>query len=126
MSHLINVMFLDVNESVFQIDDFWLPTNVNSTARTTHENFSNNNNNNNQVDNICHTYWRPSDSFRKILRSLYENDYAQYPCVPCSYCSRLLYPHSTKWIVRNETTINYHPSYDTSKQSVKNCCVQKL
>ena len=46
MSHLINVMFLDVNESVSRIDDFWLTTNVNSTARTTHENFINNTNNN--------------------------------------------------------------------------------
>jgi len=73
MSHLINVMFLDVNESVSRIDDFWLTTNVNSTARTTHENFINNTNNNNQVDDTCHhTYWRPSDSLRKILRSLYE------------------------------------------------------
>ena len=72
MSHLINIMFLDVNESVSRIDDFWLTTNVNSTARTTHENFINNTNNNNQVDDTCHhTYWRPSDSLRKILRSMF-------------------------------------------------------
>ena len=49
------------------------------------------------------TYWRPSNTLRKILCRLYEDDYTQFPCVPCSYCSRLLYPHSAKWIIRDET-----------------------
>ena len=47
------------------------------------------------------THWRPSDELRKVLRLLYEEDYAQFPCVPCSHCSRLLYPQSAKWIVKN-------------------------
>jgi len=46
-------------------------------------------------------YWRPSDALQKTLRKLYK-DYAQFPCVPCSYCSRLLYPHSVKWVIRND------------------------
>jgi hypothetical protein len=100
MSHLIDVMFLDANEMVSQIDDFGV-ANIDSTTSSTTFII----NNNNCIENICHTYWRPSDSLIKILRSLYENDYAQYPCIPCSYYSRLLYPHSTKWIVRDETTV---------------------
>ena len=51
------------------------------------------------------TYWRPSDELQKVLRLLYKEDYAQFPCVPCSYCSRLLYPQSAEWVVRNNDTI---------------------
>ena len=50
------------------------------------------------------TYWRPSDELQKVLRLLYEEDYAQFSCVPCSYYSRLLYPQSAKWVVRNNDT----------------------
>ena len=48
------------------------------------------------------SYWHPSNALRKTLRKLYEEDYAQFPCVPCSYCSRLLYPHSVKWIIKTD------------------------
>ena len=51
------------------------------------------------------SYWRPSDRFQKILRILHEDDYAQFPCVPCSYCSRLLYPLSTKWVTRDNNIV---------------------
>ena len=47
--------------------------------------------------------WRPSAALQKILQQLYNDDYAQFPCVPCAYCSRLLYPNSIKWITRDET-----------------------
>src|SRR6185369_13189327 len=105
MSHLLNVISLDANEVVPQIDEFWV-TNIDSTtSSTTHETFTSNNNNNNCIENICLPHWRPSDLLLKTLRSLYENDYTQYPCIPCSYCSRLLYPHSIKWIARDQTTI---------------------
>ena len=49
---------------------------------------------------IEHTFWRPSDILIQILRRLHEEDYAQFPCIPCSYCSRLLYPYQIKWIIR--------------------------
>ena len=51
------------------------------------------------------SYWRPSDALQKTLRKLYEEDYAQFPCVPCSYRSRLLYPHSVKWVIKNDNFI---------------------
>ena len=58
-------------------------------------------------DHLTTQYWRPSNELKKILRLLYEEDYAQFPCVPCSYCSRLLYPHSVKWVsIRNVFTRN--------------------
>jgi len=55
----------------------------------------------NVYDGSTTQYWRPSNELKKILRLLYEEDYAQFPCVPCSYCSRLLYPQSVKWVTRN-------------------------
>ena len=41
-------------------------------------------------------YWRPSDEFQKSFAYTSKEDYVQFPCVSCSYCSRLLYPHSVK------------------------------
>ena len=52
-------------------------------------------------DHSTTQYWRPSNELKKILRLLYEEDYALFPCVPCSYCSRSLYPHSVKWVTQN-------------------------
>ena len=54
---------------------------------------------------IEHTFWRPSDTLLKVLRRLHEIDYTQFPCVPCSYCSRLLYPNQIKWITRQTNYI---------------------
>ena len=78
-------------------------------------------------------YWRPSHSLYKILRSLYENDYAQFPCIPCSYCSRMVYPHSAKWIVRDEPLailFNYlfqkYHSLHVQLTHIKNCGMQYL
>ena len=74
MSHLVDTMSFDANEVVSQTD-FWV-ANINfTTFPTTREPFVNNNNNDNRIESTCHTYWRPSDSLLKILRSLYENDY---------------------------------------------------
>src|SRR5438132_6901471 len=53
-----------------------------------------------RLQEIEQTFWRPSDALMQILRRLHEVDYAQFPCIPCSYCSRLLYPYQVKWIVR--------------------------
>src|SRR6185503_17814616 len=58
-----------------------------------------------QISNSSPTpYWRP-DRFQKVLRILHENDYAQFPCVLCSYCSRLLYPLSAKWVTRDNNIV---------------------
>ena len=26
----------------------------------------------------------------------------QYPCLPCSYCGRMMYPEKSKWISKND------------------------
>ena len=85
---------------VFHISNTWL-TYPNTIIRSTPHETSNNNNN--SIEITTDTYWRPSNTLRKILCRLYEDDYTQFPCVPGFYCSRLLYPHSAKWIIRDET-----------------------
>ena len=57
------------------------------------------------TDVQAQSYWRPSDALRRTLRKLYEKDYAQFPCIPCSYCSRLLYPHSVKWVIKDDNFV---------------------
>ena len=87
---------LQPNESVFNSADVsWLSRN-DSFALPMSSITSN-------ITNVqIQAYWRPSDALQKTLRKLYEEDYAQFPCIPCSYCSRLLYPHSVKWVIRND------------------------
>ena len=98
MSQIIDIVYLDANEMTFSVDDSHFAI-VNSTTCSLPLEATVN-------DNIdIQLYWRPSDTLHKILRSLYEDDYAQFPCIPCSYCTRLLYPHSTKWLVRDDTII---------------------
>src|SRR6185312_10424641 len=47
-----------------------------------------------------------------VLLTLYEGlcanftkKTAQFPCIPCSYCSRLLYPHSVKWVIKDDNFV---------------------
>src|SRR6185312_6493702 len=87
MSQLIDIFFLDVNETSFHIGDSSFANSDSTTPPSLHKDSLTENNN---------IYWRPSHSLYKILHSLYENDYAQFPCIPCSYCSRMIYPHSAK------------------------------
>ena len=49
-------------------------------------------------------YWRPSSQLIKKLRFLHEEAYAQFPCAPCCYCSRLLYPLKVVWVCRNSNS----------------------
>ena len=43
-------------------------------------------------------YWHPSSQLIKKLRFLHEKAYAQFPCAPCCYCGRLLYPLKAVWV----------------------------
>ena len=59
---------------------------------------------------IPHTGVLPMNC-KKVLRLLHEENYAQFPCIPCPYCSRLLYPQSAKWLVRNNDIIYPFQTY---------------
>lgn len=104
MSYVIDIFSLDTNEIIFDVNaDSWLSHvgEHNNPPTPLHE--SSNDSNNNPTEINSRSYWRPSATLRKILTHLTNNEFAQFPCIPCSYCSRLLYPHSTKWIVKDET-----------------------
>ena len=49
-------------------------------------------------------YWHPSSQLIKKLRFLHEKAYAQFPCAPCCYCDRLLYPLKAVWVCRNSNS----------------------
>jgi hypothetical protein len=41
--------------------------------------------------------WQPSTKLNKLKTHFDKNVLTQYPCVLCSYCSRLQYPTKAKW-----------------------------
>ena len=100
---MFDIFSLDMNEIVFNINDNpWL-TNTNNnpvTSSLLHESKNTNNELFGGTNNSCQ---RPSTALQKILQQLYNDDYAQFPCVSCAYCSRLLYPNSIKWITGDGT-----------------------
>src|SRR6185312_12483806 len=115
MSQVIDIFTIDslqINETVFRASD------SSPSIDDNHSTLSSSSQSDillTQTSNSSPTpYWRPSDRFQKVLRILHEDDYAQFPCVPCSYCSRLfsaifssfsLYPLSTKWVTRDNNIV---------------------
>ncbi|RHZ53160.1 hypothetical protein Glove_450g4 [Diversispora epigaea] len=68
------------------------------------------------------------------LKNRFENVILyQFPCIPCSYCSRLIYPCDAKWIIHNQETnyplekmfphipLQFHPNQSILKIAV--CCL---
>ena len=47
--------------------------------------------------------WQPSTNLSRLKTRFDKNILTQYPCVPCSYCSRLQYPTKAKWELYNDT-----------------------
>ncbi|GES97445.1 Pif1-like helicase domain-containing protein [Rhizophagus clarus] len=57
-------------------------------------------------DTIIRAYfplWNPSKKLLNLKNHFNENILTQYPCVPCSYCSRLQYPTKAKWELYDES-----------------------
>nr|CAG8647514.1 8694_t:CDS:2 [Entrophospora candida] len=46
--------------------------------------------------------WEPSQKFMQVKEKFESYILHQYPCVPCSFCSRLLYPEKAKWTQKIE------------------------
>src|SRR4051794_7639939 len=44
-----------------------------------------------------HESWRPSKTFKNLIERFNNLILYQYSCVPCSYCTKLLYPTECKW-----------------------------
>src|SRR5581483_5791215 len=47
--------------------------------------------------------WNPSKKLFNLKNHFNENVLTQYPCVPCSYCSRLQYPTKARWELYDES-----------------------
>src|SRR6266496_2922232 len=50
-------------------------------------------------NSVSHSYgpWRPSKTLKNLMERFDNLILYQYPCVPCSYCVKLLYPTECKW-----------------------------
>jgi len=46
--------------------------------------------------------WRPSRRLRKKLAQLFNDHYNQFPCLPCIYCGKLLYPEKAFWVTQED------------------------
>lgn len=75
--------------------------------------------------------WQPSTKLNKLKTHFDKNVLTQYPCVPCSYCSRLQYPTKARWklydrsiqypleiVYQNDPQVNlvFHPDDSKSKR----------
>jgi hypothetical protein len=47
--------------------------------------------------------WQPSTKLHNLKNRFDKKILTQYPCVPCSYCSRLQYPTKAKWELYDST-----------------------
>src|SRR5581483_11713370 len=47
--------------------------------------------------------WNPSSKLNNLKTRFDKDILTQYPCVPCSYCSRLQYPTKAKWELYDNT-----------------------
>jgi hypothetical protein len=45
--------------------------------------------------------WNPSEKFKTLKNKFELYIYAQHPCLPCSYCGRMMYPEKSRWILKN-------------------------
>ncbi len=50
-------------------------------------------------NSVSHSYgpWRPSKTLKNLMERFDNLILYQYPCVPCSYCAKLLHPIESKW-----------------------------
>src|SRR5262249_36093251 len=46
-----------------------------------------------------------SPSVRKLLHTLHEEMFLQFPCLPCAYCSALTVPKKAKWVQYSQDVI---------------------
>src|ERR1043166_10234174 len=62
----------------------------------------------NQQHNIQPSYfrhWRPDKQLQSLQKKFDEKILIQFPSVPCSFCSILMFPSSAKWIQKENNRI---------------------
>jgi len=55
--------------------------------------------------------WRPSRRLRKKLAQLFNDHYNQFPCLPCIYCGKLLYPEKAFWVTQKIYQLTLYFNY---------------
>jgi len=49
--------------------------------------------------------WRPSRKLFNLHKKFQDTILYQHPCIPCSYCSKLMYPSETRWLNYDSTLL---------------------
>src|SRR5436190_14686162 len=50
-------------------------------------------------------YWRPSRQLQSLQKKFDDKVLIQFPSVPCSFCSILMFPTNAKWVQKEENRI---------------------
>ena len=69
------------------------------------------------------TPWNPSKKLSNLHKTFQQTILNQFPCLPCSNCSYLLYPEKAKWIQYDENIL--YP-FKTYKYNMISCKYYKL
>jgi hypothetical protein len=80
-----------------------------------------------QPENLVFNPWRPPRKLSNLHKKFQETILYQFPCIPCSYCSKLMYPNETRWTIYNPSftyplqesfpniPLQFHPNESVSK-----------
>ena len=83
--------------------------------------------------NLLFSPWRPSKKLFNLHKKFQDQILYQHPCIPCSYCSRLMYPSETRWMHYDptflyplnesfpDTLLQFHPN-DPIPSRIAVCC----
>ena len=83
--------------------------------------------------NLDFSPWRPSKKLSNLHKRFQDVILYQHPCIPCSYCSRLMYPSETRWLCYDPTfsyplresfpsvPLQFHPN-DSTLSRIAICC----
>ncbi|GES98086.1 DNA helicase Pif1, ATP-dependent [Rhizophagus clarus] len=83
--------------------------------------------------NLPFSPWRPSKKLFNLYNKFQDQILYQYPCIPCSYCSKLMYPSEARWVHYDptflypleesfpSTLLQFHPN-DPIPSRIAVCC----
>ena len=83
--------------------------------------------------NLDFSPWHPSKKLSNLHKRFQDVILYQHPCIPCSYCSRLMYPSETRWLCYDPTfsyplresfpsvPLQFHPN-DSTLSRIAICC----
>src|SRR5271154_1569708 len=78
--------------------------------------------------------WIPSEKFNTLKNKFDLYILAQYPCLPCSFCGRMMYPEKSHWVIKNHhftypliraypnLSLTFNPNPPSNRIPICNAC----